>query len=153
MASMRPRVGIYASVRGHEYEVESHPVGGSVILLHAGAVNPDARIFFWSEERAAWAAQVSISDCERLDEITVETDYEGLPCEIVVIEADGRVGLCYIGAEKALAQKYGFTQTDAGSWAKTVNIYELDVYRECRYDLLFQRNVGLLYDVATPDGD
>ncbi|WP_370946096.1 hypothetical protein AB5J62_00385 [Amycolatopsis sp. cg5] len=119
-------------------------------MLYPGETNPDVRVFFWSAERAAWAAQVSVSDCERLDEITVETDYEGLPCEIVAIEPDGRVGLCYIGAEKALAQKYGFTQTDAGSWAKTVSIYDLDTYREARYDLLFQQNVRSLYDVATP---
>jgi hypothetical protein len=118
MSYPRPRAGIYATVNGVEYQADSYPESGQVVLL-SGATVPTGQ-------------------CDRLVEITTRADHQGLTCQVVDIAPDGAVGLYYLGEEKATAAERGFVQVNPGTWAKTVTIQELDRYREHHADLLFE---------------
>ncbi|MCU1685465.1 MAG: hypothetical protein JWQ81_6204 [Amycolatopsis sp.] len=142
MTIQRPRSGIFATVDGREYEASSYPHGDRITLVHRGEDPPLSELFSWNEAFGAWLAVVPVEHCETLVEITTNTTYLGMPCRIVAIDADGSVGLYYAGDEKSEAQKRGFTQIDVGTWAKTINVFDLSRYYEYRYDLLFPSRVG-----------
>lgn len=71
-------------------------------------------------------------------------EYETLRCQVIDVDETGSVGLYYVGPEKAAAQKRGFTQIDVGTWAKIVNIHEIDRYYEIHHDLLFVERASRL---------
>lgn len=145
MMPQRPRAGVYATIRGAEYQVDAPAANGLVLVVHQAEVNPAADLFSWSAAHNAWLAQVPVAHCERLVEVRSEAEHRGLRCQVVSIDATGAVGLYYVGDEKSAAQKRGFTQIDVGTWAKTVNIFEIDRYYETHQDLLFDERVPQLF--------
>lgn len=112
-----PRTGVFAVVDGREHAVESYPERG-VVPLSDGRVVP-------------------LSECERLAEVTTRADYRGHECQVVGLAPDGSVGLYYLGPDKARAAADGFSQIDPGTWAKNVDVHEVERWREHHADLLF----------------
>ncbi|MGQ0838433.1 hypothetical protein [Actinokineospora sp.] len=118
-------------MRGLEFAADSHPENGVVILRS----DTQGSGFVW--DNGTWRAEVSIVDCERLDEVTTRADYLGHECHVVGIAEDGSTGLYYLGPEKSKAAADGFVQIDPGTWAKNVSVRELSRLREHHADLLF----------------
>ena len=137
MTYTRPRSGFFATVNGREHAAESAPEGGVVVLVSDEPDNPDPELFTRDEASDRWRAEVLTEDCERVDEVTTQAKYLGYECQVVAIDADGSVGLYYLGPDKAKAGRDGFVQVESGVWAKTVNIYELAGLWEHHADLLF----------------
>lgn len=131
----RPRLGIYATLDGVEYPADSYPRDGQITLI-AGQ-DPGTELFTWHAQANAWLATVPTSRCERLVEVTSLADHLGHVCQVIGIDPNGSVGLHYVGDEKAAVVRDGFVQVDAGTWAKTVSIFEVSGYRERHTDLLF----------------
>jgi hypothetical protein len=123
MTFSRPRSGVFATVNGREYAVESVSDNGVVVLSGDELGDP----------------QVATGDCERLDEVTTWAKYLGYECQVVAIEDDGSVGLYYLGPDKSKAIRDGFVQIEGGVLAKTVNVYDLASLWEQHTDLLFSQ--------------
>lgn len=137
MNATTARSGVFVTVNGHEYQAEGAPLGGVVVLFSSAPDNPDPELFLRDEEHGRWRADVLTEDCERVDEVTTRAEHLGHECQVTAIEADGTVGLYYLGPDKARAGRDGFVQVETGVWAKTVNIYELGSLWEHHTDLLF----------------
>jgi hypothetical protein len=139
MSLVRPRMGIFATVDGQEYEANGRPQGGQLNLVVQGEVNPNEELFTWSEVFSCWLARIPVDRCERLVEVVTNATHDGQLCRVVAISDDGSVGLYYIGEDAADAEGSGFVEIGAGVWAKTVNIFEIrgNSLHECHYDLLF----------------
>ena len=135
MTMQRPRLGIYATVGGVEYQADSYPRDGQVTLV--AREDPGSDVFSWNGAANAWLATVPASYCERLAEVTSLADYRGHVCQVISIDPDGSVGLHYLGDEKAAVVRDGFVQVDAGTWAATVTVFDISRYRERHTDLLF----------------
>jgi hypothetical protein len=133
----RPRFGVFATVGGVEYPANSYPKDGRVTLVVRRPENPDPALFGWTAEYDAWTATLPSSECERLVEVTSLAEHLGHTCQVVSITEDGTVGLYYVGEEKAAVVRAGFVQVEGGTWAKTVNLYDIYRYRERHTDLLF----------------
>ena len=144
MSFERPRAGIFAIVGGREFAAESYPENGVVTLVSDAQDNPDPDVFGRDERADRWRAEVLTDDCERLDEVTTRANCQGHECQVVAIEADGSVGLHYLGPEKARAARDGFVQVEPGVWARTVSIYDLSSLWEHHADLLFAEWVASL---------
>jgi hypothetical protein len=138
MSYRRPRTGIFASVDGVEYETHSYPNNGSVTVISREVQNPAPEIFSWSEPFGLWSATVSTDRCDHLAEVVTVANHLGHECQVIDIADDGTTGLYYLGTDMAAMPRDGFIQIDAGTWAKTVNVYDIDLYRERHYDLLFE---------------
>jgi hypothetical protein len=150
MSYRRPRAGTFAMIGGVEYPVESHHDYGVAVLYSTALENPDPTRFTRDEENGVWRAEVFTSECERLDEVVSHAKYAGHDCRVVDIADDGSVGLYCLGPNKSKAEQDGFVQIDPGTWAKTVNIYELFTYWEYHKDLLFPEWVASGYFAETP---
>jgi hypothetical protein len=137
MRYQRPRSGILATVGGREYPANSYPHEGTVTLYSREPDNPDAALFAWNDSFELWLATIPVAQCDRLAEVTTVADYRGHTCQVISIGDDGATGLYYVGDDMAAMPREGFVQIDAGTWAKTVDIYELVRYRELHRDLLF----------------
>ncbi|SDZ40611.1 hypothetical protein SAMN05421504_11557 [Amycolatopsis xylanica] len=148
MTSQRLRSGIFATVRGREYQAEAPPQDGYIQLVRLTEENPAQDLFSWSDTHNGWVARVHTIDCARLVEIRPEADHDGLRCQVIDIDQHGMVGLYYVGPERSAAQKRGFTQIDVGTWAKTVDIHELDRFYEVHHDLLFQEKARQMFGIA-----
>lgn len=138
-AMERPRTGIFATVDGVDYPVNTYPDDGTVQLVVRAAENPDPNLFGWDAGFGVWTATVPLDRCARLVEVTSLADYEGHSCQVVGIEPDGSVGLYYLGNEQSAVARDGFVQIDQGTWARTVGIHEINRYRERHTDLKFDR--------------
>jgi hypothetical protein len=140
MTPVRPRIGVFATVDGREYEANDRPLDGTISLVSRGEANPDPRLFAWNDVHQAWVGTVSVGRCERLVEVVTNAGYMGEECRIVAIDESGSVGLYHLGGDKASAERLGFVEISVGTWAKTVNIFDIDKYTfaECHYDLLFE---------------
>lgn len=134
----RPRVGVYAEVDGVEYEAEGYPRGDAVTVFSREDTNPAPELLAWHDGMRAWSATVPIGRCTRLAEVTSVAEHEGHLCQVVSIDQTGNVGLYYIGTQKSALPRDGFVQVDAGTWAKTVGIHDIDEYREQHRDLKFE---------------
>ncbi|HET9138258.1 hypothetical protein [Actinophytocola sp.] len=139
MTTERPRTGIFATVDGLEYPVNSYPEGGMVQLVVRAAENPDPNLFGWDAGSGVWTATVPTDRCERIVEVTSLANYQGHPCQVIAIDPDGSVGLYYVGAEQAALVRDGFVQIDQGTWARTAAIHEISGYRERHTDLTFDQ--------------
>jgi hypothetical protein len=124
MTYTRPRSGVYATVDGVEYLCNDYPQDDQVLLISHDPEN---------------LANVHIDQCERLADVTTRADYLGHRCQVVSIAPNGDVGLYFLGDDKSAARKDGFVQVDPGTWAKTVNIYDLQNFHEHHADLLYER--------------
>ncbi|GLZ37491.1 hypothetical protein [Actinokineospora sp. NBRC 105648] len=131
MTYQRPRNATVALVDGREFEATR---SGDVVTLHAVTDPHDPR---FTGTPTGWEAQVALTDCERLDEVTTRADHLGHECLVVGIAADGSTGLYYLGPDKTKAAADGFVQIDPGTWAKNVPVHELTRLREHHADLLF----------------
>lgn len=140
MTLVRPRMGVFATIGGREYEANDRPLDGRVSLVSRDEINPDPRIFAWSDLYRAWLCTVSVERCERLVEVVTNAGYMGEECRVVAIDENGSVGLYHLGEDKASAERLGFVEIGVGTWAKTVNVFDIDDYTftECHYDLLFE---------------
>ena len=139
MTYIRPRSGIYAVVNGVEYLCNDYPQDDRVVLISREPDNPDPNLFTRDEPTQTWVANVHLDQCERLHDVTTRADYLGHRCQVVSIAPNGEVGLYFLGDDKSAARKDGFVQIDPGTWAKTVNIYDLYTYYEHHADLLYER--------------
>lgn len=137
MTYTRPRTGLYATINGAEYQCNDYPRDDQVLLVSRASENPDPALF--ARHNNVWAATVHIDQCERLDDVTTRADYLGHRCQILSIADNGDVGLYFLGDDKSAAARDGFVQVDPGTWAKTVNIYDLHSFHEHHADLLFDR--------------
>ena len=137
MTYTRPRSGVYATVNGTEYLCNDYPRDDQVLLVSREPENPDPNLF--TRNNDLWVAQVHIDQCERLADVTTRADYLGNRCQVVSIAPNGDVGLYFLGDDKSVARKDGFVQVDPGTWAKTVNVYDLDSFHEHHADLLYER--------------
>lgn len=139
MTYTRPRSGVYATVNGTEYLCNDHPRDDRVLLVSREPDNPDPELFTRDEARALWVAQVDVDLCERLADVTTRASYLGHRCQVLSIAPGGDVGLYFVDDDKSAAARDGFVQIDPGTWAKTVNIYDLHSFHEHHADLLFER--------------
>jgi hypothetical protein len=101
--------------------------------------NPDPTLFAQDPGTGIWTARVSLDQCLRLANVTTRAEYQGARCQVVSIAPNGDVGLYYLGDDKSDAKAKGFVQVDPGTWAKTVNIYDLYSFHEHHADLLYER--------------
>lgn len=138
MTYTRPRSGIFATVRGVEHLCNDYPADGRVVLVSREPDNPDPELFSRDEARGLWVAVVGLDQCERLADVTTRTSYKGRECQVVSIGPDGDVGLYFLDDDKSEAAEFGFVQVDQGTWAKTVNVYDLPALYEHHADLLFE---------------
>jgi hypothetical protein len=139
MTVQRPRDGVFALLDGREYRAEAAPENGVVTLVSETPADP---ALFQQDQDGRWRAQVPVTSCDRLDEVTTWALYQGHECQVVAIEKDGSAGLYYLGPDKSKAARDGFVQTDPGVWARTVNVYELAQIWEQHRDLLFAVTYG-----------
>lgn len=137
MTHPRPRTGVYATVNGAEYLCNDYPRDDQVLLVSREPENPDPSLF--TRQNDLWTAQVSVDQCERLADVTSRVDYLGHRCQVVSIAPNGDTGLYFLGDDKSAAARDGFIQVDPGTWAKTVNVYDLHAYHEHHADLLYER--------------
>ncbi|SDZ40640.1 hypothetical protein SAMN05421504_11560 [Amycolatopsis xylanica] len=137
MIGQRPKTGIFVTVAGVEYAANSYPQDGKVTLYSRSTENPSPELFGWHDALRVWLATIPTDHCDSVAEVTTYAEHKGHECQVIDIGADGSVGLFYVGEEKSKAARDGFVQTDAGNWAKTVNIYEISNYIERYKDLLF----------------
>lgn len=135
----RPRSGVYATVKGLEYQCNDYPENDRVLLVSHEQDNPDPELFTRDDANRLWIAQVHVDRCERLADVTTRADYLGHRCQVVSIAPNGDVGLYFLGDDKSAARRDGFVQIDPGTWAKTVNIYDLHSFHEHHADLLYER--------------
>ncbi len=139
MTHPRPRSGIYATVNGVEHLCNDFPSDDTVVLVSRAAENPDPALFQRDEAHGLWIATVGLDQCERLADVTTRAEYQGRRCQVVSIAPNGDVGLYFLDDDKSEAAELGFVQIDSGTWAKTVNIYDLYTYYEHHADLLYER--------------
>jgi hypothetical protein len=139
MTYTRPRSGVYATVNSVEYPCNDYPENDRVLLISREQENPDPELFTRDDANQLWAADVHIDQCERLADVTTRADYLGHRCQVLSIAPNGDVGLYFLGDDKAAARRDGFVQVDPGTWAKTVNIYDLHSFHEHHADLLYER--------------
>jgi hypothetical protein len=139
MSYQRPRAGIYATVNGAEYLCNDYPNDDRVMLIARERDNPDPELFARDEANQLWTAEVHVDQCERLADVTSRAQYLGHRCQVISIAPNGDVGLYFLDDDKSEARKDGFVQVDPGTWAKTVNVYDLHTYYEQHADLLYER--------------
>jgi hypothetical protein len=139
MTYERPRSGIYATVNGAEYPCGDYPRDDHVLAFSRARDNPDPTLFTSRDADQRWVAQVHVDRCERLAQVTTRAGYQGHECQVISIAPSGEVGVYFLGDDRSAARRDGFIQVDPGTWAKTVNIYELYSFREHHIDLLYER--------------
>lgn len=138
MIHVRPRTGIFGTVGGVVYEAKSYPDNGVVTLVSCAESNRDPQIFAWHAQATLWMAVIPVEQCERLVEVVTVAEHLGHECQVMSIAGDGTVDLYYLGVESVAIPRDGFAQIDGGTWAKTVGIHEISLYRERHFDLLFE---------------
>jgi hypothetical protein len=132
-----PRNEIVATLDGLEFQAEAVAPDGTVTLFQKGGEPPPDPRFSYDKEWDLWEVTLPISACGSLVEIHAFARYRGIPCQVISVDDTGQAVLYYVGHAAYEAEKFGFEQTDPGTYSNAVDIGELFDYHEIHSDLLF----------------
>jgi len=133
------RHGEFATIDGIEYPCAFLPDSGTVRLVSRDADNPNPELYQWDERWNVWLGELPAERCDRVVAINSFARDLGHRCEVDSIGPDGSAEVIYADWNGAWAANNGFTQTDPGTFRRTVPVSEVHDLHEEQLDLLFDR--------------